>query len=86
MVFLSVGASAEGKKSNLTAITAGRGEVMQTHSHGNFGYSKHGQGNGAVAQMNGNKDKEETNGWALDTSQVAGVQQISWLGRVFTQI
>ena len=53
--FFSV--SAEGKKSNLTAIATWRGEVRQTHSHGHLGYSKHGQGNRVVEQMDGNRDK-----------------------------
>ena len=28
--------------------------MRQTHSHGHFGYSTHGQGNGAMAQMDDN--------------------------------
>ena len=32
-------------------------EVRQTHCHKHFGYSKYGQGNGAVAQMGNNRDK-----------------------------
>ena len=45
------------KKTNLTTIATRRGEMRQTHSHGHFGYSKHGQGNGAVTQMDDNKDR-----------------------------
>ena len=53
--FFCVSTSAEGEKSNLTAIATWRGEVRQTHSYGHFGYSKHGQGNAAVAQMDDNR-------------------------------
>ena len=49
--FLSVNASANEKDSTLTAIATWRGEVRQAHTHRHFGYSKHRQGNGAVAQM-----------------------------------
>ena len=31
--------------------------MRQTHSHGHFGYSKHGQGNGAMVQMDDNNDR-----------------------------
>ena len=44
------------KKTNLTAIATRRGDLRQTHPHGHFGYSKHGQGNGAVAQMDDNRN------------------------------
>ena len=30
--------------------------MRQAHPHGHFGYSKHGQGNGAVVRMNDNRD------------------------------
>ena len=40
----------------MTAIAMWRGEVMRSHPDRHFGYSKHGQGNGAVAQMDDNRD------------------------------
>ena len=43
------------KKSNLTAIATWRGEVREAHPHGHFGISKHGQGNGAVADGRGDQ-------------------------------
>ena len=42
------------KKSNLTTIATWRGEVRQPHPHGHYAYTKHGQGNGAVAHMDDN--------------------------------
>ena len=55
--FFSVSASADAKKkSNLITIATWRGEVRQALPQGHFGYSKHGQGNGAVAEMDDNKD------------------------------
>ena len=44
------------KKYNLTAIAIWRGEVRQAHPDEHFGYSKHGQGNAAVVQMDDKKD------------------------------
>ena len=51
--FPGLSAAAEGNKSDLTPIAPWGGEMRQTHSHGHFGYSKHGQGKRAVAQMDG---------------------------------
>ena len=69
--FLSVSTTADEKKSNLNAIATWRGEVRQ-----DFGYSKHGQGNGAVAQMDDKRDGREDQ-W-VGIGYTAGVQQISW--------
>ena len=41
----------------LTAIAAWRAEVRQTHPYRHFGYSKHLQGNGAVDEMDDNRDR-----------------------------
>ena len=55
--FFGVSTSADRGKSNLTAIATWTGEMRPTHSHIHFGYSKHGQGNGAVLPMDDNKHR-----------------------------
>ena len=41
----------------MTAIATWRGEIRQTYPHGHLGYSTHGRGNGAVAQMDDKRDR-----------------------------
>ena len=72
-----------GKKFSLTAIATWRGEVRQTQSHGHCGYSKLGKAMELWRKWMITGIGGETNRWALDTPQVVGVQQISWLVRVY---
>ena len=56
--------------------------MRQTHSHRHFEDYKHGQGNGAVAHMDDNRDRrgDQLVGIGYTTG---GVEQIIWLVRVY---